>query len=594
MQRTMSMPPPEEEEQYEQYEQYAGPMQHSRDSYDFTESNRESMVAEPPSPQIVTKIGTYPLDAYDAGLIESDRQTWELLRKVNSTNTPSFHNYDTTKGIWPVAQRQGIVNNIKFVRGNFVKQPLPFPDGSFQLVRMASLSLCIPHERWEFVLDQVWRVLAVGGRLEFIDDHVFFPYGKPPQMNPRSQSPPVPTLDTMIPSTVFSRMSLADVVNPSIRDDTDSQIYDLYGVEEEDEYSDADTVASGRRLETPTPHTRSSSRSSRSTTASLRGPHGDPEAWHEQAAAAREARGALRAHDECEEMTSMHLTLAPPEVEGQRPPSLNGRAPGRFERAQTAATAAGADDPLGQCPGLILWPSTFIPMPLPELEAHVAKHLRVLLSCKSALIDYASEIADQGEGDTQSEAAMEALWEYQNFLRERFNPPPDDLSRTMSDASSSTGDANSIHNSIFSVSSVGTEALEAMREYQTYVSGSQFFVASSTDLIFPSELTARFEVPAESSKAVRRSVRDAPTPTRTPPPRSSIDSTVTASSSSSGGSTSAPQKTRRRGSRGRDRSSVVSSIVPPYSRIELTHVRTFYVYEAVKQAQDRFQVGRMI
>jgi ubiquinone/menaquinone biosynthesis C-methylase UbiE len=89
--------------------------------------------------------------------VDSDRQTAELLRKVNATNTPSFHNYggrpprtvldlgcgaghwmldaamawrnsgtqiigfdmvDTTKGMWPVAQRQGIVDNIKFVRGN--------------------------------------------------------------------------------------------------------------------------------------------------------------------------------------------------------------------------------------------------------------------------------------------------------------------------------------------------------------------------------------------------------------------------------------------------------------------------------------------
>jgi hypothetical protein len=37
----------------------------------------------------------------------------------------------------------------------------------------------------------------------------------------------------------------------------------------------------------------------------------------------------------------------------------------------------------------------------------------VLLLCKSALIDYVGEVADLDEGDTQSEAAMKALWEYQ-------------------------------------------------------------------------------------------------------------------------------------------------------------------------------------
>ncbi|KAF7371148.1 hypothetical protein MSAN_00750200 [Mycena sanguinolenta] len=654
--------PAQQQETYplsaEDESEYATPMLQSQWSSEYDPSNRESMFAEPPSPPVVTKIGTYPLDAYDVGLIESDRTTSDLLRKVISNNTPTFHNYggrppqavldlgcgaghwmldaatawrnsrtqivgfdmvDTTKGIWPIAQRQGVVDNITFVRGNFVKQPLPFPDGSFQLVRMANLALCIPHERWEFVLDQVFRVLAVGGRLEFIDDQVFFPYGKPPQLNPPNpplpQSTPAPTLDTMIPSTMFSRMSLADVVNPSssssIKDDSDSQIYDLYGVEEEPEdgrYSDTDTIASGRG--TLMPHTRSSSRStSRSASSSLRAATHDPETWHAQASAARELEALfehmmnvkfgihlhpaefvgemlMRVFGGVKEMTSLHLTLAPPELpegQGQRPPSVNGRRGGRFERAQSGAMAAGsADDALGHCPGLIVWPSTFIPMPLPELEAHVSKHLRVLLSCKSALIDYASEIAEQGEGDAQSEAAMEALWEYQNFLRERFNPPPEDPSRVISD-SASADDANSIHESIFSVNSVATEALDAMREYQ-------------------SELTRRYEVPA---KPVQGTVREAPTPTPTPPPAnrriSVAESTTSSTSSGSAGSTSSapdpnrPRKSRSRGSRGRDRASATVTLAPPYSRIELTHVRTFYVYEAVKQAPSRFPaIGRMM
>jgi hypothetical protein len=90
---------------------------------------------------------------------------------------------------------------------------------------------------------------------------------------------------------------------------------------------------------------------------------------------------------------------------------------GRFERAQAAGVAGvGADDTLGHCPGLILWPSTFIPMPPPELEAHVSKHLRALLSCKSALIDYAGEVADLGEGDTQSRQR----WRRCGSIRSKF------------------------------------------------------------------------------------------------------------------------------------------------------------------------------
>ncbi|KAF8175986.1 hypothetical protein K438DRAFT_1770894 [Mycena galopus ATCC 62051] len=86
------------------------------------------------------------------------------------------------------------------------------------------------------------------------------------------------------------------------------------------------------------------------------------------------------------------------------------------------------------------------------------------------------DIADRDEdGDAQGEAAMEALWD---FSHERFNPPPDDPSRSMSD-SSSADDANSIHHSIFSVSSVGTEALDAMREYRNCEAGANLLTMTA-------------------------------------------------------------------------------------------------------------------
>ncbi|KAJ6621493.1 hypothetical protein B0H10DRAFT_2017534 [Mycena sp. CBHHK59/15] len=412
----------------------------------------------------------------------SDRQTWELLRKLNAVNSPSFYNYggrppqnvldlgcgqghwmldaaiawqaagtqitgfdmvDMTKALWPVAQRQGVLNKIKFVRGNFVKQPLPFADGSFQLVRMASLALCIPYEKWDFVLHQVRRVLA------------------PPLLNPSGppRSAVAPHLDTMIPNTVFSRMSLADVVNPTIRDDADSEIYNLYGVEEEGETSDTDTAAAARELESLFEHMMNVKF----------GIHLRPSEFVFEI--------MMRIFGGAKEVTTMHLTLAPPDQHqaldtresqgGGHHIAFSGRPASLGSRPPASVPAAPDSDTLGHCPGLILWPSTFIPMPLAELETHASKHLRVLLSCKSALAEYAAEIADQDESENQSEAAMEALWEYENFIRERFNPPPDDPTRG-SDTSSAS-DTNSMHNSVFSVTSVGSDAFDAMREYQTYV-----------------------------------------------------------------------------------------------------------------------------
>ncbi|KAJ7158303.1 hypothetical protein C8R43DRAFT_1105634 [Mycena crocata] len=561
-------------------------------------------------PQAVTEVGTYPLDVYDAGLLESDRQTWELLRKINSTNTPSFHNYsdhppryaldlgcgaghwmldaavawgssgtqiigfdmvDITKGLWPVARRKGVANNIRFVRGNFLKQSLPFPDASFQLVRMANLALCIPHQMWEVVLLEARRVLAVEGRLELIDDHFFFPYGKPsvPNHSASPQSVPPPHLDMMIPSAVFSRMSLADVVNPGIRAESDSDIYNLYGVVEEEE----DYIASGQRRETPTPHDHSSS-------TLFPGPFSDSEAWKEQAAAARELESLfeqmindkygihlhpsafvlemmIRIFGSAKEIAAMHLTLAPPDqstTDSQSPTSSGTSFKGRYGGDPGQGSEATESDTLSLSPGLISWPSTtFIPMLLSEIETHASKHLQVLLSCKPALVDYSSQLADPGDAENQGEAAMEAVWDYQNFLRERFNPPPDDPSQTIW-----TDDSNSIQ-SLFSVNSMGSEALDAMRDYQN-------------------ELHSRFEwtsEPAESSHE---------TPTMTVAPRvGSIESAARPSTPPRTG------KSRSRGSRGRGRTlSVTSVVAPPYSRIELTHVRTFYVFQAVKEIDSRF------
>ncbi len=56
-----------------------------------------------------------------------------------------------------------------------MKNALPFKDDSFDLVRMANLTLAIPYERWSDLLVDIKRVLKPGGRLELLDDQLFFP-----------------------------------------------------------------------------------------------------------------------------------------------------------------------------------------------------------------------------------------------------------------------------------------------------------------------------------------------------------------------------------------------------------------------------------
>ncbi|KAI0673733.1 hypothetical protein C8Q78DRAFT_1067995 [Trametes maxima] len=158
------------------------------------------------------------MQAYSQILLENDFQTHELLRRLMRTDSPTFHYFGKRpptevldlgcgEGFWvlhaakmwkshhtkvtgldlidlhnndvgevrPHMEPAYTPKNVTWFRANFVKYELPFPDDSFDLVRMANLTLCIPINRWRFVLTEVRRVLKPGGRLELIDDDMFFP-----------------------------------------------------------------------------------------------------------------------------------------------------------------------------------------------------------------------------------------------------------------------------------------------------------------------------------------------------------------------------------------------------------------------------------
>ncbi|KAI0684767.1 hypothetical protein BC835DRAFT_1292249 [Cytidiella melzeri] len=72
-----------------------------------------------------------------------------------------------------------IAQRVIWVKDNFLKQSLPFPPKSFDLVRMANLTLAIPENRWSHILKEVKRVLRPGGIVEIIDDEIFFPSVQP-------------------------------------------------------------------------------------------------------------------------------------------------------------------------------------------------------------------------------------------------------------------------------------------------------------------------------------------------------------------------------------------------------------------------------
>ncbi|KAE9409188.1 hypothetical protein BT96DRAFT_970148 [Gymnopus androsaceus JB14] len=196
------------------------------------------------------------MQSYDSVALSIDRYMHILLRRLNANGTPSFYNYAKhnkhpptsvldlgcgqghwildAASSWPDAQIVGLdlvdvtlpdvhkIEHLKFVRGNFIRYPLPFPPNSFDLVRIANLSLAIPTDRWEYVLSEVYRVLQVGGRLELIDDAMdTFPYGKEtstpsPRMRPFPHRP-----NRRTRSSTYRELSSFDSFDDEITPDDD-------------------------------------------------------------------------------------------------------------------------------------------------------------------------------------------------------------------------------------------------------------------------------------------------------------------------------------------------------------------------------------
>ncbi|KAH9929759.1 uncharacterized protein B0H18DRAFT_996133 [Fomitopsis serialis] len=142
------------------------------------------------------------MQSYSPTALDSDYHTFELLRRLNpNINSPTFHDYGRRppknvldlgcgEGHWVLhaartwrsagthvtgldlidlynndhgrvsSTREGEAppRNVTFVRGNILKHRLPFSDGSFDLVRMANLTLVIPYLDWDFVFFEIKRL----------------------------------------------------------------------------------------------------------------------------------------------------------------------------------------------------------------------------------------------------------------------------------------------------------------------------------------------------------------------------------------------------------------------------------------------------
>jgi len=252
-----------------------------------------------------------------------------------------------------------------------MKKKLPFPTESFDLVRLSCLTYCVAFEKWEWVLSEVKRVLNVGGRVEIIDDHVFFPYGKAPS----SSSPSSATANQ------------------------------LYKVPEE---GTAGTSTSGHSMiASPEP----------------------PDPYY----VSLESGKQLESLFENLVNTRFGIHLCPSEFLPGMLEKMFGWQIELGTWHWTLTFGAHDDDNkdgerekekkegMDRVRGMTMWPDTFVPMSRSEVEHHAFRQPRMLLSMKTLLSSYAVELhredRDGMEEDEMDETdVMEALWEYDGYV----------------------------------------------------------------------------------------------------------------------------------------------------------------------------------
>ena len=216
---------------------------------------------------------------------------------------------------------------------------------------MSCLALCITSDSWGYILREVCRVLVPGGRLEFIDDQMFLPYGKEPLFTEGHDN----GSDHDGGGVVHDRkgkgrekLKPSTVLSP---EDWDLSISDLETLFERMLLEAFDIYKDPSDIVLP-------------------------------------LMSKIFGH--AQEIVTMDLVLAPPDSSGR--------------------------SPRHHCPGLILWPSNFIPMDHTQVEIHASKHLRTLLSCKNYLAQHAIMVAELEGERVDEEFVSQALWKYERFL----------------------------------------------------------------------------------------------------------------------------------------------------------------------------------
>ncbi|RDB26274.1 Demethylmenaquinone methyltransferase [Hypsizygus marmoreus] len=108
------------------------------------------------------------------------------IEAAKEWKTSTIVGYDLRKAqpnLFKFEQYRDIAHRVKWVHGNLL-DGLPFSSSQFDLVRIVNIGLGVPEDEWQFVLQEVARVMKSGAVIELIEEDPIFPCAQPPVPSP--------------------------------------------------------------------------------------------------------------------------------------------------------------------------------------------------------------------------------------------------------------------------------------------------------------------------------------------------------------------------------------------------------------------------
>ncbi|KAJ7593263.1 hypothetical protein C8J56DRAFT_930700 [Mycena floridula] len=134
----------------------------------------------------------YPFKAAPAVVLDlgcgSGSWVMEAANQWPTSTIVGFDSEEIQPDLYVIDCHKDIARRVKWVHGNFL-EGLPFSSELFDLVRIACLGLAVPEDEWQYLLEEVSRVMKRGGIVEIIEEDLIFPCA--PYTRPRQRPPPI-------------------------------------------------------------------------------------------------------------------------------------------------------------------------------------------------------------------------------------------------------------------------------------------------------------------------------------------------------------------------------------------------------------------